>query len=73
MENDATLEIKFCFNSVMNGKVLSVMHYQDDINTEHNMKSVCRAAVAQWTKRLTHNGQTRVQNRKGANIFFTFE
>ena len=34
------------------------MRYQDDINTEHNMKSIGRAAVAQWTKRLTRNGQT---------------
>ena len=32
------------------------MRYQDDINTEHNMKSIYRAAVAQWTKRLTRNG-----------------
>ena len=55
----------------MNAKALSVMRYQDDINTEHNMKSVCRAAVAQWTKRLTRNGQTRVQNWKGANILLS--
>ena len=41
---------------------------QDDINTEHNMKSIGRAAMAQWTKRLTRNGQTRVRNWKGANI-----
>ena len=46
------------------------MRYQDDINTEHNMKSICRAAVAQWTKRLTRNGFTRVRNWKGANISF---
>ena len=26
------------------------MRYQDDINTEHNIKSIGRAAVAQWTK-----------------------
>ena len=45
-----------------------LMRYQDDINTEHNMKSIGRAAVAQWTKRLTRNGQTRVQIRK-AHIF----
>ena len=44
------------------------MRYQDDINTEHNKKSIGRAAVAQWTKRLTRNGQTRVQIRK-AHIF----
>ena len=36
----------------------------DEINTEHNMKSIGRAAVAQWTKRLTRNGQTRVRIRK---------
>ena len=45
----------------MNAKALSIMRYQDDINTEHNMKSICHAAVAQWTKRLTRNGQTRVR------------
>ena len=44
------------------------MRYQDDINTEHNMKSIGSAAVAQWTKRLTRNGQTRVQIRE-AHIF----
>ena len=27
-----------------------IMLCQDDINTEHNMKSVGRAAVAQWTQ-----------------------
>ena len=32
------------------------------------MKSICRAAVAQWTKRLTRNEQTRVQIWK-AHIF----
>ena len=52
----------------MNATALSVVRYQDDINTEHNLKSVCRAAVAMWTKLLTRNGQTRVQNWKGANI-----
>ena len=30
----------------MNAKALSIMRYQDDINTEHNMKSICPAAVA---------------------------
>ena len=43
---------------VVNTKALFIMRYQDDINTEHNMKSIGRAAVAQWTKRLTRNGQT---------------
>ena len=52
----------------MKAKALYLIRYQDDINTEHNMKSVCRAAVAQWTKRLTRTGQTRVRNWKGANI-----
>ena len=59
------------FISVMNAKALSVMplmRYQDDINTEHNMKSVFRAAVAQWTKRLTRKGPTRVHIRE-AHIF----
>ena len=27
-----------------------LMRYQDHINTEHNVKSIGRAAVAQWTK-----------------------
>ena len=36
----------------------------DDINTEHNMKSIGSAAVAQWTKRLTRNGQTRESERR---------
>ena len=59
-----------CDAPVVNAKALSIMRYQDDIriNTEHNMKSICRAAVAQWTKRLTRNGQTRVRIRK-AHIF----
>ena len=48
----------------MNADAPSIMRYQDDINTEHNMKSVGRAAVAQWTKRLTRNGQTRVRIRE---------
>ena len=34
---------------VMNAKALSIMRYHDDINIEHNMKSICRVAVAQWT------------------------
>ena len=44
------------------------MRYQDDINTEHNVKSIGRTAVTQWTKRMTHNGQTRVRIRE-AHIF----
>ena len=52
----------------MNAKALSIIRYQDDINTEHNMKSIGRAAVAQWTKRLTRNGQMRVRIRE-AHIF----
>ena len=44
------------------------MRCQDDINTEHNMKSIGRAAVAQRTKRQTRKGQTRVQIRE-AHIF----
>ena len=34
------------------------------------MKRVCRAAVAQWTKRLIRNGQTRVQMSNIFNIKF---
>ena len=29
----------------MVAKALSIMRYQEDINTEHNMKSVCRATL----------------------------
>ena len=54
--------------SVVNAKALSIMCYEDDINTAHNMKSIGRAAVAQLTKRLTRNGQTRVRIRE-AHIF----
>ena len=50
-------------------KWLSIMRYQDDIYTEHNMTSLGRATVAQWTKRLTQNGKTRIRIWKGANIF----
>ena len=53
---------------IMNAKALSIMRYQNDINTEDNMNSICRAAVAQWITRLTRTGQTRVCIRK-ADIF----
>ena len=53
---------------VMNEKALFIMHNEDDIYTEHNMNTVCCAAVAQWTKRLTHWGQTRVQISKPASF-----
>ena len=32
---------------VMNAKALSIMRYQNDINTEHNMKSIYRAGAAE--------------------------
>ena len=60
--------LPYRIDTVMNANARSIMCYQDDINTEHNMNSISRAAVAQWTKRLTRNGYTRVQNCKGANI-----
>ena len=41
------------------------------INTEHNMKSMGRAAVAQYTNRLTRNGQTRVQIREAHSFDIT--
>ena len=47
------------------------MRCQDEINTEHNMKSICRLAVAQWTERLTRKEQTRVRNWNGANILLS--
>ena len=56
----------------MNAKALSIMRCQDDINTEHNMKSICRAAVAQWSTRLTRTGQMRVRSGK-AHRFDTTE
>ena len=56
---------------VVNAKALSIMRYQDDINTEHNMKSIGRAAVAQWTKRLTRNGYTRVRISEAHNFNIT--
>ena len=55
-----------CFvTTVVTAKALSITIYQDDMYTEHGMKTVCRAAVAQWTKGLTRNGQTRVRISKG--------
>ena len=48
--------------------IYCIIRYQDDINTEHNMKSIGSAALAQWTKSLTRNGQTRVRIRD-AHIF----
>ena len=49
----------------------AIFAIMDEINTEHNMKSICRPAVAQWTERLTRKGQTRVRNWKGANILLS--
>ena len=37
------------------------------------MKSICCAAVAQWRKRLTRKGYTRVQNWKGAYFNITYD
>ena len=51
--------------------VSAICAIMDEINTEHNMKSICRPAVAQWTERLTRKGQTRVRNWKGANILLS--
>ena len=48
------------------------MRYQDDINTEQNMMSIGCAAVAQWKKRLTLNGQTRVRIREAHSFDITF-
>ena len=56
----------YCFCNESKSAIYSIMRYQEDINTEHNMKSICRPSVAQWTKRLTRNGLTRVPNWKGA-------
>ena len=46
----------------MNAKALSIMRCQDDINTEHNIKSIRRAAVAQWTKRLTRMDKRELES-----------
>ena len=49
-------------------------YYHDDISNEHNMKSICRAAVAQRTKRLTRTGQTQVQKlERGKYSFITLK
>ena len=40
---DVSLAVNW--KSVVNAKALSIVRYQDDINTEHNMKSICRAAL----------------------------
>ena len=42
---------------------IDIMRYQHDRNIEHNMK-IGRAAVAQWTTRLTRTGQTRVLEKR---------
>ena len=42
------------------------MRYQDDINTEHNMKSIGHAAVSQWTERLTRKGQREFESERRA-------
>ena len=55
-------------NSIVVSAICTIM---DEINTEHNMKSICRPVVAQWTERLTRKGQTRVQIWKGANILLS--
>ena len=60
-------------STVVNAKALSkfIMRYQDGINTQHNIKSIGRAAVAQWTKRVTRTGQTRVRIREGQILDIT--
>ena len=58
---------------VVNAKALSIMHYQDGINTEHNMKSMCRAAVAQWTKAPDLqwiNANSKLERRKYSFIIY---
>ena len=44
--------------------VVTQKRYQDDINTEHNIKSIGRAAVAQWTKRLTSNDKREFESER---------
>ena len=44
--------------------VVMQKRYQDDINTEHNIKSIGRAAVAQWTKRLTRNDKREFESER---------
>ena len=45
----------------------------DDINThEHSMKSICRPAVAQWTKRLIRKWIYASSNLIGANTLFVY-
>ena len=49
------------------------MRCQEDLNTEHKMKSICRAAVAQWTTRLTRTGQNTSSNPRGAHFWILHE
>ena len=66
--NDYIITNEQYSSNVVNAKALLIMRCQDDINTEHNMKSIGRAAMAQSAKRLARNGQTRVRIRE-AHIF----
>ena len=62
----------YLISANLNKCVVSAIYaIMDEINTDHNMKSICRPAVAQWTERLTRKGQTRVRNWKGANILLS--
>ena len=57
----------------MNPKALSKMRYLNDINTEHYLKSICRAgaAVAPWA--VARNGYTVCEFKTGkAQIFFYY-
>ena len=42
----------------------------DEINTEHNMKSICRPAVAQWTESAWLAKDKREFETGKAQIFF---
>ena len=44
----------------------------DEINTEHNMKSICQPAVAQWTDSQRRNASSKLERRKYSFITITY-
>ena len=48
------------------------MRYEDDINTEHNMKSILRRrpAMAQETALLNRKGYTSIEYKSEAQFFY---
>ena len=48
------------------------MRYQDDINTEHNMKPIGRVAVAQCTKRPTAMDKREFESERRTFLILQF-